>query len=53
METQKKKKLLSLRHEKTFGNCILPADEDIKKLERRVQNEEKKIEQSSPKLPKK
>ena len=31
----------------------LPADEDIKKLERRVQNEEKKIEQSSPKLPKK
>jgi len=26
---------------------------DIKKLERRVLNEEKKIEQSSPKLPKK
>jgi DNA-damage-inducible protein D len=30
----------------------LPPAEDIKKLERRVANEEKKIEQSSKKLPK-
>jgi DNA-damage-inducible protein D len=30
----------------------LPADEDIKKLERRVVSEEKKIEQSTKKLPK-
>ena len=31
----------------------LPPDEDIKKLERRVASEHKKIEKSSPKLPKK
>lgn len=31
----------------------LPPAEDIKKLERRVASEQKKIEKSSPKLPKK